>query len=284
VGSFRRQAESAEGRKPEMQTTTDIIANIRKSVDFEIIQSVTKHDESWRDKSRPYPVRWFYRLRGTGRKTIEGFLRNQPNNFWEGRRQEKLEQMPRGIRKYDDGVKFIPQKIIDDFVQKQAAFFASHPCALIQLDHRLDKEVDQGWLWIAASVWCGRFPFQYIVPKDAFNHCENFKNVLQNVFQEILHRYSSKLKISEIEVVEMLICVDEGLGDQSFDDDTQVSPAKIAKRLDLSVDLVRKRLERRRKHDHTCFSEVQNRQKNDPQFSYNWGKVKDLFLPQKTSE
>lgn len=62
-----------------------------------------------------------------------------------------------------------------------------------------------------------------------------------------------------------------------------LTPAEITNKDRVSLGALRKRLERRRKKDHTCFIEILDRQRNEPQFLYRYEKIADIVASLKTS-
>lgn len=70
---------------------------------------------------------------------------------------------------------------------------------------------------------------------------------------------------------------------ESIPDDSTLSPRELAKLFGVSAEPLRKRLERLRKGDLTCFVEVPDRTSTQPQFLYKVGKVRRVIESLKTS-
>lgn len=73
-------------------------------------------------------------------------------------------------------------------------------------------------------------------------------------------------------------------GDGSADiGDVPLSPKQLAVRHNVDHDSLRRRLERRRKHDGNCFVEIENRSGHEPQFLYWEARITDIIEDLKSS-
>jgi len=67
-------------------------------------------------------------------------------------------------------------------------------------------------------------------------------------------------------------------------DDAKMSVAELSKAFGVPAEPLRKRLERLRKRDLTCFTEVSDRAQQEPQFLYHVGKVRPVIEAMKPSD
>ncbi|MCP4708057.1 MAG: hypothetical protein GY869_05495 [Planctomycetes bacterium] len=65
-------------------------------------------------------------------------------------------------------------------------------------------------------------------------------------------------------------------GLDGIDDEAVFSPAKIAEICGILQEPLRKRLERKRKKDHTCFIEISERGSQEAQYLYKVGKIREI--------
>ncbi len=70
---------------------------------------------------------------------------------------------------------------------------------------------------------------------------------------------------------------------ETIPDDAMLSSAKLAEVFNVGKDALRKRLERLRRNDHTCFVENTERTQREPQFLYRVGKVRPVIEALKVS-
>jgi hypothetical protein len=81
----------------------------------------------------------------------------------------------------------------------------------------------------------------------------------------------------------------KGLGAQfggqneTVSDDSTLSVDKLAEVFRVPKEALRKRLDRCREKDHTCFIEVADRNPRDPQFLYKVGKVRPIIESMRAS-
>jgi len=70
---------------------------------------------------------------------------------------------------------------------------------------------------------------------------------------------------------------------QEPEDDSTHSPTQLAEMFDLPLDPLRKRLQRCRKRNHSCFIEITDRTSKQPQFIYYYGQIKHIINSLKAS-
>ena len=88
-----------------------------------------------------------------------------------------------------------------------------------------------------------------------------------------------------IDHVEAVVGKEKAAGDGQAEDgkplasepEGPISARALAKRYDLRPEPLRKRLDRRRKEDSTCFIETADREAREPRYLYHFDKVKDII-------